>query len=60
MDENVKQLVKALHKDLRSTYPSLTLEWLEAEAEKQLSGAVPTGGPGMLLNNYLRKAGFIE
>lgn len=60
MDDKIKQLVRALYQDLKESYPSFTYDWLEAEAEKQIAGASPTGGPGMFLNNYLRKAGFIN
>jgi hypothetical protein len=59
MDEKILQLVRALHQDLVDSYPTLTLKWLEEEAEKQLNGARPTGGPGIFLNDYLKKAGFI-
>ncbi|KKM88986.1 hypothetical protein LCGC14_1253250 [marine sediment metagenome] len=55
----VDELVEALYLDLKESYSSLTREWLKAEAEKQLAGASPTGGPGMFLKNYLEKADLL-
>jgi len=60
MNDTMKRLVEALYMDLRQSYPSLTLVWLMEEAESQLSGVHPRGGPGVFLNDYLRKAGFIK
>ena len=56
----VDEVVKALYLDLVESYPDLTLEWLKEEAEKQIAGRLPAGGPGMLLNRYLQKTGFIS
>lgn len=55
-----EQLVRALYLDLRESYSSLTYEWLLAEADRQLAGSKPTGGPGMFLNNALAKAGLLR
>lgn len=60
MTQEEERLVKAAYQDLRQTYTSLTYEWLKDEAEKQLGGEGPTGGPGVLLQRYLRAAGFLE
>lgn len=54
------ELVTALHLDLSQSYPSLTREWLKAEAEKQIGGGNPSGAPGMYLNTYLRKSGLLK
>jgi len=56
----VNELVNALYLDLKKTYTSLIRDWLKAEAEKQLAGANPTGGPGMFLNSYLKKTGLLK
>ena len=56
----VDEVVNALYLDLKETYTDITREWLKAEAEKQLAGASPTGGPGMFLNNYLKKTGLLK
>jgi hypothetical protein len=60
MDKKVKQLVHALWVDLHKTYPSLTETWLVEEAERQLRGEKPTGGPGAFLADYLHRAGFVK
>ena len=56
----VRELVNAAYLDLKESYSSLTREWLEVEANKQLAGEQPTGGQGMFLNRYLKKAGLLE
>ena len=56
----IDELVNALYLDLKESYTSLTRDWLKAEAEKQLAGAKPTGGPGMFLNSYLKKTGLLK
>ena len=60
MTSEQEKLVQALYRDLKKSYPSLTLEWLTKEAEKQIAGQPPTGGPGMFLNEPLKKAGYIS
>lgn len=60
MEKDTETLVIAAWQDLRQSFPSLTLDWLKAEAEKQLKGELPTGSPGMFLNGYLKTAGMIE
>jgi len=52
------EVVEALYLDLRESYSSLTLEWVKAEAEKLIAGGTPTGGPGMFVDNYLKKFGL--
>ena len=54
-----RELVKALYLDLQESYPSFTYAWLLAEADKQLAGSEPTGGPGVFLNDYLIKCGLL-
>ena len=56
----LKELLSALYLDLRESYTSLTYEWLKAEANKQMDGAIPSGGPAMFLNRYLIKVGLIK
>lgn len=53
-------LVKALYLDLKESYSSLTYAWLLAEANKQIAGAQPIGGPSMFLSNYLSKCGLLK
>ena len=57
MDKPIEELIEALYKDLKESYPSLTLDWLRQEAESQLAGNPPRGGPSMFLNRYLKKLG---
>ena len=52
-------LVRATWKDAKRTWP-VPWDWFEAEAEKQLAGAKPTGGPGVFLNDLLLKAGYVK
>ena len=56
----IDELVNALYLDLKESYPSLTREWIKAEADKQIAGGIPTGGPGMFLNRYLKEVGLLE
>jgi len=56
----VAEVVRALYLDMKESYPSLTMEWLAAEAEKQIAGEQPTGMPGMYLNRYLEEAGLLK
>ena len=56
----VNELVKALYLDLRESYPSITEEWLKAEAKKQMAGGNPSGGPGVFINDYLSKLGLLK
>lgn len=56
----VRALVRAAYEDAQKTWPSLTLDWLETEAANQLRGARPTGGPGVFLNDCLKKAGLLD
>ena len=60
MERELEELVTAAWKDLRQSYSTLTLEWLQAEAERILNGEKPRGGPSMFLEGYLRRAGFIK
>jgi len=55
MDQQVEDLVQTLWRDLRKTWSSLTLEWLREEAERQLAGERPRGGPGVMLADYLKR-----
>jgi len=59
MTITVDELVNALYLDLKDSY-GLTREYLKEEAEKQLAGGLPTGGPGMFLNRCLKQAGLLE
>lgn len=54
------ELAKAVYQDAKQTWTSLTWDWMERELEAQLAGERPTGGPGMFLNRYLKKAGILE
>ena len=56
MDAKTKELVVAVWQDARKTWSSLTLAWLMEEAERQLAGERPTGGPGVFLAEYLIRA----
>ena len=56
----VDEVVNALYLDLKESYSSITREWLKAEAEKQISGSPPTGGPGMFVQDYLEKLGLLK
>ena len=59
-NKDVWDLVCAVHQDLVKTYGTqLTRDWLMAEANCQLAGMLPKGGPGMFLNGFLIKAGYI-
>ena len=60
MKVTLGELVDAAYLDLKESYPSLTREWLKAEANKQIAGENPTGGMGMFLNRYLKEAGLLE
>ncbi len=60
MTNEQEKLVKAVFQDARETWTSLTWDWLKEEAEKQIAGSQPTGGPGVFLNDYLRRAGISQ
>ena len=51
---------KALYLDLRESYPSFTYAWLLTEADRQIAGGKPSGGPSMFLHHYLIEAGLIK
>lgn len=55
----VDEVVEALYLDLKESYSDLTKEWLKTEAEKQIVGGIPAGGPGMFLNKYLKETGLL-
>ncbi len=56
----VDEVVNALYLDLKESYSGITRESLKTEAERQLAGEKPTGGPGMFLNRYLKETGLLE
>jgi hypothetical protein len=60
MDKELETFVDAAWRDLKTSFSSLTREWLMEEAERQLVGEQPSGAPGMFLNKYLKGAGHIK
>ena len=55
-----QELISAIYADARQTWPSITWEVLEEQAKKVMSGQKPQGGPGVFLEGYFKKAGFIK
>ena len=57
-DSLKKKVVLASWKDLRESYPSIALEWLEVEADRLIAGVLPSSGPSSFLNRYLKEMGL--
>jgi len=60
MNSTLKMLVKDVYTDLKPSYPTLTLDWLLDEADKQVAGNQPMGAVGVFLNRYLKQIGTIS
>ena len=55
----VEDVVDGTWRDLRESWPTLTKQWLQEQADLILAGKAPQGSPGMILQKYLREFGFL-
>lgn len=55
-ETQVKELVSAAYRDARKTWPGVTLEYMQEQAEHILHGERPQGGPGVFLEDIIHRA----
>jgi len=56
MNPDVEKLVHAAWQDARRTWSSVTLEYMQEQASRILAGERPQGGPGVFLEDIMRRA----
>lgn len=60
LNPEVKWIVSVAHRDFMRTFEHITIQFMEDEAARQLRGEAPRGGPGGIINDALRRAGYLR